>query len=159
MVKPYPLKEAEPLPHASRQIPDPGTYSHVLFRTDWNPDQEYQEANYGEIAKSRCIQWPESIPFPAAIRGSTNRWLPTEKDRCTCMMFVRSPHLRSRMTKLGWVEVTNLWKTPEEKKEAPAPVVESKPFGPALSKPVPPVRQALTGVNVRKPPRQVAMKG
>jgi hypothetical protein len=138
------------LPHASRQIPDPGTYSHVLFRADWNPDPEYMESMYGEIAKSRCIQWPESIPFPAAIRGSTNRWLPTAQDRCTCMMFIRSAHLRSRMTKLGWVEVTDLWRAPTEKKVVLTPVVESKPLGPALSVPVPPAKRDLTGVNAKR---------
>ncbi len=126
-------------PHASRVIPPEGSFSHVLFRSDWNPEPAWDCSGYSEIAHSRCIQWPENLPFPALIRGSSNRYFPRPIDRSTCCVFVRSSHLRTRLLKLGWVEITNLWNSAREKQPAPKVplVVPSGPLGEVVAPPIP----------------------
>lgn len=121
---------------ADKTIPEAGTYRFVLWRPDWNPAVQYNERNYGEVAVSRCVQWPEHVPLPQRPPGRDSRWLPREEDRTTCAMFVRDAHLRSRMMKLGWLDATTAWATPVP--VAPAPYV-APPVGTSLGGPVGPV--------------------
>ncbi len=146
---------------ADKAIPEDGTYRFVLYRPDWNPAIRYEERNYGEVQHSRCVQWPEGAPLPERVPGREGRWQPREEDRTTCAMFVRDPHLRTRMVKLGWLDVTALWaqaKQVPEARPAPPPVgsgLVGAPVGTAVPPgaahpsgrhaPATPARRAPTG--------------
>lgn len=98
--------------------PDTGTYNFALVRRDWDPRMKVEERNGTHINKSRCVKWPEGLPLPA-MRGS----FPNAKIGAVMMMFVSDRHLRSRMTKLGWKDVTPEWLAHHE--------VDAKPKQPA----------------------------
>lgn len=128
---------------AEKGAPPKETYNHVLFRPDWNPLVAYTERNYGEIATSRCVEWPEDIAFPLRPPGRDSRWLPRAEDRSTCAMFVRSVHLRTRMKNLGWVDVTELWHPKQVK--AVEPVVLPRVTVGTLGAPVAPAAPSIVG--------------
>lgn len=107
---------------AEKTAPEAGTFRFVLFRPDWNPEIRYEERNYGEVRQSRCVQWPAHVPLPARPPGRVATWLPREENRTTCAMFVNDAHLRTRMVKMGWIDVTAQWNTPVPAPRA-APVV------------------------------------
>ena len=137
---------------AQTEIPELSTFNHVLFRPDWNPVWRYEERNYGEIAQSRCVQWPDGVPLPKPVRGRNNRFLPVASNRATCAMFVRGAHLRTRMEKLGWVDVTDSWMAVLTKgKKGEEPVVLDGPLGAPVAAPVPPGEARLSGKHAQAP--------
>lgn len=133
---------------ADKAIPEPGTYRFVLWRPDWNPAVRYNERNYGEVAISRCVQWPEHVPLPTRPPGRDSRWLPRVEDRTTCAMFVRDGHLRTRMMKLGWLDATEAWATPVPQAPRVLPVGEG--LGGPVAPVVPPGAAAPSGRHGRK---------
>lgn len=108
-----------------RASPAPGSFNYVLVRYDWPPNQVYQEAIYGEVARSRCIALPPGWKIPervvdrlikprpglktTSIEGGCAVADGSEAERSACMMFVTQKHLRTRLQKLGWLEVTEPW--------------------------------------------------
>lgn len=124
--------------HASRLTPEPGTFRHVLTRFDWNPDMEVTEANYGEIRKSRCIPWPEGMALPKR-RPDMDRWRPADGGtgrEPVMMMFVVDRHLRTRMIKLGWLDITDAWMEHHAAEQAEADDLRGPP---------PVIRDGLSG--------------
>lgn len=117
-----------------RASPAPGSYNYVMIRYDWPPNQVYQEAIYGEVARSRCVALPVGWKIPGrfldrlikprpgmkttSIEGGCAVADGTEAERSACMMFVVQKHLRTRMAKLGWLEVTDQWSAHVAKLEA-----------------------------------------
>jgi hypothetical protein len=109
-----------------RASPAPGSYNFVLIRYDWPPNQVYNEAIYGEVARSRCIALPVGWKIPdrfldrlikprpnmtvkPAEGGGREVAAGTDDQRSACMMFVQAKPLRTRLVKLGWLEVTDQW--------------------------------------------------
>lgn len=100
--------------HVQMGAPEEGTYRFVLTRFDWNPRQEYLEQNYGEVRRTRCVQWPSGLPLPKR-RPDMDRWRPAGPEdnppggEFVCMLFCNDPHFRTRMLKMGYLEITDAW--------------------------------------------------
>lgn len=108
-----------------RASPELGSFNYALVRFDWPPNQVYQEAIYGEVARSRCIALPPGWKIPERVVDRLIKPRPglkttsaeggraiadgSEAERSACMMFVTQKHLRTRLQKLGWLEVTEQW--------------------------------------------------
>lgn len=115
---------------AEKTIPERASYRHVLVRFDWNPRIAVSEQNYGESRKSRCVPWPAHVALPKRPPGRVDRYRPTRENPETMAMFVMDGHLRTRMVKLGWIEVTKEW-------DAPAPEAGAKMESESASEPRP----------------------
>lgn len=106
--------------HAQKGPPE-GDWRFILTRFDWNPDTEYPEGFSGEVRRSRCVSWPVGMPLPRR-RPDMDRWRPKdgptvegvvgppEGEEYVSMVFVMNPHLRTRMVKMGWLDITESWK-------------------------------------------------
>ena len=103
------------MPDCIMGAPDLGTYNFALVRRDWKPTMKVEERNAGHICKSRCVVWPEGLPLPHMPGAFPNQ----RSGGAVMMMFVGDRHLRSRMTKLGWRDVTTSWLKFHEQLGAP----------------------------------------
>jgi hypothetical protein len=140
--------------HAERGAPEPGTYNHVLCRFDWNPQVRFEEANYGEVRSTRCVPWPQGLPVPPR-QPDRDRWRPDpdgEGGEEVCMIFVVDAHLRTRLVKLGWFDITEEWKAHlEDQVEKPVPPVgAAAELGAPVGEVIPPGRAAPTGRHARE---------
>lgn len=109
----------------------------VLVRFDWNPEIGFLEQNYGEVQRSRSVAWPAGMPLPKR-RPDMDRYRPKGPDDSppggerVCMVFCNDPHFRTRLTKMGWLEVTDAWK----RTHAPDAVPTVEPVAIGLAVPV-----------------------
>lgn len=111
------------MPDITRGAPDIGTYRFVLTRTDWAPVHTYREHMYGEIAASRVMEWPETWPVPGGPHGAkaAGRGFP-EKNNEAVFMFVNGPNCRTRLTKMGWIDITRDWMSSLDGSKGPTSV-------------------------------------
>lgn len=98
------------MPDVSTETPAEGSYAHVLINPRLNPNLPYFEALYNEVVTARSIEWPFRLALPFEPRSDL-QFYPRKKGDRVSMMFVRSPDLRTRLTGLGWVDVTEAWKS------------------------------------------------
>ena len=84
----------------------PARPNFAMVRRDWSPNYRYTEAIYGETKRSRSVSYPEGLELPVTRRD----FFPKNGNRDVCMIFPNSRHLRSRLVKLGWIDVTAEWK-------------------------------------------------
>lgn len=138
---------------AKKQAPD-GSFKFVVFRPDWNPRVEYTEQNGTEIRKSLCIAWPDDFPLPDRVPGREATFHPTREKPETCMLFLATRYLFDRITKLGWVDVTDLWSQGLERRKRLADGKELPPLGDPVGDVIAPGKAAAPGRHAAKEPEQ-----
>lgn len=136
---------------AKKQAPDE-SFKFVVFRPDWNPKVEYTEQNGTEIRRSLCIAWPDDFPLPDRVPGRESTFHPTREKPDTCMLFVTTRYLFDRITKLGWVDVTELWMQGLERRKRLADGKELPPLGDPVGGVIAPGRAATPGRHAAKDP-------
>lgn len=139
---------------AKKQAPD-GSFKFVVFRPDWNPRVEYTEQNGTEIRKSLCIAWPDDFPLPDRVPGREATFHPTREKPETCMLFLATRYLFDRITKLGWVDVTDLWAQGLERRKRLADGKELPPLGDPVGDVIAPGKAGAPGRHATKEPEQL----
>jgi len=134
---------------AKKQAPDEN-YKFVVFRPDWNPAIEYTEQNGTEIRRSLNVSWPSDFPLPERVPGREPTYHPTREKPNTCMLFINTRYLFDRVTKLGWVDVTELWEKGLDRKKRLAAGEELPPLGEPVGAAIPAGKAAATGRHANK---------
>lgn len=122
--------------HAEKGFPvdengKPAEFRYMLVRFDDLPDREATVYGYSEVRRTRCVKWPKGMELPKTNPNQV-RWRPKDEDAETevCALFLNSPHLATRMKKLGWYDVTDdyrVWQREQQEQEKPVQTPPPKP--------------------------------
>ncbi len=95
------------MPDVVLGAPEEGEYVFVLVHHALPKVSKIVIGAYDETQYTRLVAWPYGWPIPT---GPNTHNGPKQEGDLATFGFVRSHHLRSRMLKLGWLDVTKQWK-------------------------------------------------